>query len=338
MRQVLLFSFFILTFFTVLSAQNNNLRFDGVDDYVQVNDLSLPPSFTVEYQFKAGNNSLASFEERIIGVGPSDRLELGLAETSNGTQLWVFDQNYNVNTTISNINPRDGAWHHLAFTQGEEMAKMYYDGVLVLEYVINSENDLYGPNLRIGAWTGGISTNTFFNGDIDEVRIWAVARSAEEIASALNCQISGEEEGLLAYWDFNQGEAGNNNVQETTLVDRTSNRYDGVISDSILLQGDNSNWVDSGNADVFCDFVSSTHELRRELWSVYPNPTASIVQVKGVNAEKTTLTIYNQQGTRLQQHQLTGTQEVDLSEYPTGLYILTLTQESGHAVYRVIKS
>jgi hypothetical protein len=86
-----------------------------------------------------------------------------------------------------------------------------------------------------------------------------------------------------------------------------------------------------------CDFVSGTQELRPELWSVYPNPTAGKVQVTGVSAETSTLEIYNQQGVLLQQLSLNSAQEVDLGRYPAGMYFLMLTQESGRAVYKLMK-
>jgi hypothetical protein len=41
----------------------------------------------------------------------------------------------------------------------------------------------------------------------DEIRIWNVSRSATEIQGAMNTSLSGDEKGLLGYWNFNDGTA-----------------------------------------------------------------------------------------------------------------------------------
>ncbi len=46
-----------------------------------------------------------------------------------------------------------------------------------------------------------------FDGIIDEVRIWDHARDEGEIAGQMNCALSGDEPGLLAYYSFNMGDA-----------------------------------------------------------------------------------------------------------------------------------
>ena len=42
----------------------------------------------------------------------------------------------------------------------------------------------------------------FFNGRIDEFRVWNVARSAAEIASTMGHTLVGNEPGLTGYWKF----------------------------------------------------------------------------------------------------------------------------------------
>jgi hypothetical protein len=58
----------------------------------------------------------------------------------------------------------------------------------------------------------------YFQGDLDEIRIWNVARSPEDIQAARNKRLTGKEPGLVAYWTFDDGTAkdfstnGNNGV------------------------------------------------------------------------------------------------------------------------------
>ena len=41
---------------------------------------------------------------------------------------------------------------------------------------------------------------------IDEVRIWKIARSGEEIAAAMRQRLKGDESGLIGDWRFDEGE------------------------------------------------------------------------------------------------------------------------------------
>ena len=61
----------------------------------------------------------------------------------------------------------------------------------------------------------------FFFGLIDEVRIWNIARSEEEIAATMSPPLSDKSEGLLAYWRF-EGEG-------ESVVDATGNGNDGKL-------------------------------------------------------------------------------------------------------------
>ena len=68
----------------------------------------------------------------------------------------------------------------------------------------------------------------YFNGIIDEVRIWNVARTAEQIQANINTTLTGQEEGLVGYWNFDDGTAkdlsGNGNdgtlFGDTQIVER----------------------------------------------------------------------------------------------------------------------
>jgi hypothetical protein len=44
-----------------------------------------------------------------------------------------------------------------------------------------------------------------FDGGIDEVRIWNVARTREQIQNDMHWELSGSEPGLVAYYKFNEG-------------------------------------------------------------------------------------------------------------------------------------
>lgn len=250
--------------------------------------------------------------------------------------MWIYDQNTSTPSLSGVENIRDDAWHHLAITHGETVASIYFDGVLIGEYSSSVDAAPYGPVLRLGAWIGGISTDTYFNGEIDEVRIWSIVRTAEEIAEAINCQISGQEEGIFAYWNFNQGDANADNLGEATLVDLSNNGQTGDLR-NFNLMGDNSNWVDSGNPDEFCSFVVNTTSVFGEEWKVYPNPTKGIVHISFENNSDYLVHLYTRQGQLLKTLSKTQGEAVDLQAYPSGMYFLVFLQDDKMQMHKVIK-
>jgi len=60
-----------------------------------------------------------------------------------------------------------------------------------------------------------------FAGQIDEVRIWNIARTEKEIAATMHTSLSGNEPGLVGYWQF-EG-------QDEKVIDSTRNGHDGQL-------------------------------------------------------------------------------------------------------------
>lgn len=148
--------------------------------------------------------------------------------------------------TYELVNPTDVAdstWHHLAITvdQATTTARYYVDGVEVVTFgSVNAYFDDFGfiEAFHLGRdWT----TSNYFNGSLDEVRIWNYALSEDEINSRKNIPVNGSESGLVYYFDFNQGEANQTNNGLNTLIDRANDQNGEMFGFS--LSGDDSNWV-----------------------------------------------------------------------------------------------
>ena len=73
--------------------------------------------------------------------------------------------------------------------------------------------------LRFGARSVGEAN---FHGDMEEVRIWSTARTAEQIQSTMYTRMTGDEEGLIGLWPLNDA-TGNE------APDRSRSRNDGVL-------------------------------------------------------------------------------------------------------------
>ncbi|MBF0451225.1 MAG: hypothetical protein HQK75_11025 [Candidatus Magnetomorum sp.] len=98
-------------------------------------------------------------------------------------------------------------WNHLAKVQRQcganikYIRKIYCDGELVAE-ITDLKPYVGQGKIRLGmrTWkeTGG------FSGQLDEVRIWGVARTQEEIEASMNDRLSGNEDHLLAYFPMDR--------------------------------------------------------------------------------------------------------------------------------------
>ncbi len=149
-------------------------------------------------------------------------------------------QNLNVYTEIWNPTlqqipyanagpiPQDSAFVHIASTYSASTMKLsdYINGQLVASVDIFPPNSI-APNeaiFLIGAAPWG--TNSFqFYGTLDEVRVWNKARTEAEISEYMYKELKGDEEGLVAYYNFNT-------AQDTIVPDMSSNDNTGELRNS----------------------------------------------------------------------------------------------------------
>ncbi len=117
-------------------------------------------------------------------------------------------------------------WHYIAGIVDTEndIIKLFVDGIQVNQRDFKGKRRIYQSKfpLRIGWSYEEISAHKSFVGQIDEVRVWNVARTTEQIRSDMNTQLNGDEPGLVGYWKFET-------ENEGVIADATHNRNDGKL-------------------------------------------------------------------------------------------------------------
>jgi hypothetical protein len=186
------------------SAQiGNSLHFDGVDDRIDVvtsiTGTFNAGSYTKEAWIRVDNpiglnQNLISGEATALYIAPDGRLGGGnLVDVSDPTPL------------VANT------WYHVAlvYNHANNTVSLYKNGVLVA----SNSSVMFGPELffHIGAYNFAFN----FGGYMDEVRIWNVARTAQEINDNMNCAIHPSTPGLIAYFSFDEGTPNGNNTHLT---------------------------------------------------------------------------------------------------------------------------
>jgi len=238
--------------YTSAKAQSGNaLDFDGTLDQVTIpaNAAFDFTTGTIECWLKPGvsSNNLAFISMR-TDAGTNTRWSFHINEGANTIGLW----NGTAYKSISvNINPN--TWYHVALVITTSNAQVYVNGVLAGTIPSGMNSSRTGRPLVIGSPNDPPYPGEWFLGSIDEVRVWNVARSSTDIAANMNSYItSGDPQwaNLVAYYRFDQGNAGaDNTVLINEVVDYSGNCNKGTLSD-FTLTGATSNWVFTANAEA----------------------------------------------------------------------------------------
>jgi len=107
-----------------------------------------------------------------------------------------------------------GRWYHLAatFDGVAGVARLFVDGEKVVERTVSEGGTPFAGMhltnssrpLEIGTTSTVYWTPTpYFPGRIDEVRLWNIARTPEQIAASFACEMPGATPGLVARYAFN---------------------------------------------------------------------------------------------------------------------------------------
>jgi len=153
----------------------------------------------------------------------------------------------NVEWNVTSPDPISlNAWHHLAGVRNGNTYTLYVDGVQKGQQTLTVGSTDNTAPLYIGNWPFS-SPNRFFPGDIDEVRVWNVARTATQIAAAASTQLTGTESGLVGLWNFNA-------CAGSVIQDRTATGNNGTLSGGYTYI--NATWS-GGNSGDRVDLGSS---------------------------------------------------------------------------------
>ena len=97
-------------------------------------------------------------------------------------------------------------WVHFAITLENNIFKLFRNGILIGSkdgYPGNVDWGSFSDNLILGSFDSGSGTN-YFDGKIDEVRFWNIARTENEIKAYKNVGLNGDETGLIGYWRIDE--------------------------------------------------------------------------------------------------------------------------------------
>lgn len=164
---------------TGLAPGGQVASFNGTNQYITVTQNIPEFNYTVEMWVKttAANTGIFSVVYGPIGVGFHDR-DLYL---QNG-ELWVYI--YNGNPINTGVMINDGKWHHIALRQGTNFGlfgtRVFIDGVQTGLINSKSSSNFTWQNAFVIGYSNQ-AQQKYFDGEIDNVRIWNTAKSPTDI-------------------------------------------------------------------------------------------------------------------------------------------------------------
>ncbi|MCP4345308.1 MAG: hypothetical protein GY795_07255, partial [Desulfobacterales bacterium] len=237
------------------------LWFDGQDYYADMGknkSLNLTGSLSIEAWIYPSNRK-GELPVSPISIVDKDRYgifikssEYFLDLNDNCLVLYIFNIGYDyfptfVYTPENSILP--DTWQHVAVTyDGIGDVKMYINGI--------EQKVSYSDKIASGAIadnsekslliSGNRAPTRAFRGKIDEIRIWNIVRTPEEIKAVLNKSLEGDEPGLAGYWPMTE-------ITGSVLKDKSGNGNNGIISGAA--------WVGGAPVELF---INETNRIPKE--------------------------------------------------------------------------
>lgn len=212
-----------------------SLSFDGVDDRDLIPSSSLLNATgtgqrTYELRIKTGQDVNARqfvYEE---GSGKGNGFSVEIQGGRIYFNAWALGAGWDTVSASGPINPNTvynvaGVYHQ---PSGE--VRLYLDGVLRDTSVGAGTMKSHAEGGVLGGIQGSardhlrasVSSGSFFNGLIDEFRVWKQARGQAEISNDMNADLTGGESGLIILYEIEEGSG-------TVLDDSSPNNLDGTI-------------------------------------------------------------------------------------------------------------
>lgn len=198
----------------------NALHLDGLDDFATTISsapfLTLDTACTIEAWVRPSSNyyntvlskGSVSYFVQLLGNNALSFIAKGLTiDFAGANEYW--------GRIVIPCRPLAGRWTHVAVSfSSANGLRFYLDGDLLHTATAVGNLEAGEGEFRIGARDDS-QYPEYFSGDIDEVRIWNVARTSDEIRTMMHRELDGLEPGLVGYWKFNE-ELGSKTVEDSS--------------------------------------------------------------------------------------------------------------------------
>ncbi len=318
MKSYILFLLLPCLSFSLLQAQENAADFDGTTGYINVEQASafLPPdAMTIEAWVFPRNEAPGWPDfDGLFGIRNESNCDFYLLQLGLETIEARFRNSDGQDFTIVNGGLVINQWNHLALTYGENLLTFYLNGQF--QQVISAEGvcgDMSLP-FTMGKLNFDGNNDFYFDGLLDDVRVWSEARTEDQIEQYYNCKIQDPESfpTLSFYYDLDE------NTGATSVTDRGDTGVNGEVIEGVTFTA----------STVEYKVVNHTQQNSLQSIQIYPNPTRNSITIDMHDQTFKKLQIVNQLGQNIAfNHEMLSDSKYLISDLKPGVYYLTYADD-----------
>lgn len=251
------------------------LQFDGIDDYILIEENVLPDSgdYTISIWVKADSNNVGA--RTLISQSDTSGSPFYFGSNSSSDLSGKIKMNQDWKSLKSSPFYLDNKWHLYTIvndgTIGDssiiiDTSLFYVDGVEIS--TVMGEGKSYPIDERFFIGTMWDSSGEFFSGAIDDISIWDRKLSSKEISSIYNSGIGLDptidsldykgSENLIAFWPFSEG-------ADSSVSDFSGNGYDGEIFGASWINID-SKLEPVIDSTLIAESQNQNNSYQKEIW------------------------------------------------------------------------
>jgi len=223
MKRLLLSLSLIVSVTLVAQTNTSSISFDGNDDVIELANLTNQETLLTIVASVKLNSLTGLLDQQTIYVeqGVNGQWEMGYDEPLQQHFFGVKVGNtwYKAFATAS-----AGQWENVAgiYDRNAGKVSIIVDGALIDMNTSVPTTDLNTTsiNLNVGGRAGATRS---IDGLMDDIHIWNIALSLQEIQDYMNCPPTGNETGLVGYWNFEP--------HDDDLVEYGAECFDGMDND-----------------------------------------------------------------------------------------------------------
>ena len=251
------------------------LQFDGIDDYILIEENVLPDSgdYTISIWVKADSSNVGA--RTLISQSDTSGSPFYFGSNSGSDLSGKIKMNQDWKSLESSPFYLDNKWHLYTIvndgTIGDssiivDTSLFYVDGVEIS--TVMGEGKSYPIDERFFIGTMWDSSGEFFSGAIDDISIWDRKLSSKEISSIYNSGIGLDptidsldykgSENLIAFWPFSEG-------ADSSVSDFSGNGYDGEIFGASWINID-SKLEPVIDSTLIAESQNQNNSYQKEIW------------------------------------------------------------------------
>jgi hypothetical protein len=263
-------------------ASSPSLSLDGVSGFMSVpNSATLKPGsgtgWTIEFWIKRNGAGVGDFPV-VIGSRPfTSATDKGWSVSLNSTSSFKLATHYADGSTGFDVAAAQsasgvtaGTWQHWAvvFDRGQNRVSFYKNGTL--ESNVNVGFPVGSVDQTDPVLIGKDADAARLQATLDDIRVWNVARSAQDIADNFSKELVGNETGLQANWNFNALNAN----------DQTAKANNGTLGGTASIVNPADRLFLTGNRVSTFTFPASTVAATSNISWVQTTPNGTSVKIE----------------------------------------------------------